>query len=93
MRWCTSIVRKQRHQSACALKRKFDSGECAFLGQAKTDAVGACVVRHHQARPELVASVNAQVLRKRPPNRIRGRNKVAIPAKVHPVDIAFHKNR
>jgi hypothetical protein len=31
------------------------------------------------------------VLRKRPPNRIGGGDKVAIPAEVHPVNIPFHK--
>jgi hypothetical protein len=62
------------------LERKLNSGEGTLLGQAKTDAVGAGIVGHHQARTELVASVNAQVLRKRPPNRIGGGDKVAIPA-------------
>jgi hypothetical protein len=62
------------------LERKLNSGEGTLLGQAKTDAVGAGIVGHHQARTELVASVNAQVLRKRPPNRIGAGDKVAIPA-------------
>jgi hypothetical protein len=44
------------------LERKLNSGEGTLLGQAKTDAVGDCVVGYYETRTQLVAHVRTEVL-------------------------------